>query len=194
MKKSSTWQFGLLMVLLVAVSCTKNSDGQAASSPSVTSAPTTAPPPQKPKNASQARLEGRYKVAEILVTTQIPQKGKPDRSTWRTVPLCKKGGGCDSRITSTNRWSDRAAYLAGRYRWSRTIKKLYTCGSPGNIDYYITGIYDYDITIDKMALVRDEWVGASFDGTLIGRATRGCGFSMGSNVWEKWTIHGTLVR
>jgi hypothetical protein len=127
-----------------------------------------------------------------VISSRVPRSSN-SHSTWTVKSLCRKGGECDATVTSSGGWRKRAAFLAGRYRWSRTVPKAESCGTPGNIQYYITSIDEYSVSMTQMALVRNQWVATSFDGTFINQSTRGCGLS-GPGVDERDTLDGTLIR
>ena len=67
--------------------------------------------------------------------------------------------------------------MAGRLRFTRQEDKWFTCGSGGNIDYYITAILEYDFHPTRMRLLGDKWIVTAFEGRSKERGTRGCGLS-----------------
>jgi hypothetical protein len=60
---------------------------------------------------------------------------------------------------------------------ARGIKKAYTCGSGGSVDYNIDATYEYTIRGQKVWWDGGNWVISSFRGTLLSNGLRGCGLS-----------------
>jgi hypothetical protein len=143
-------------------------------SPTVTSKPT---PPKKPK-LQEARLQGVYRLHYIQLTSNVSFLPEHDSATWRISSRCKTGGGCDLKIHSKSGHYDvKAAFVKGKYRFSRAIPKSYTCGSGGNVDYYITEVRSDSFRVKRMKLIKDEWVATQLQGLEDEDGTRGCGLT-----------------
>jgi hypothetical protein len=190
---------GLLISLLVVLttSCSGGGAGDTSgvSTPSPISTPTVpSPPPEtrSPKPPDQdGRLEGTYIVKYTLLSSNIPGSDRVEQNRWKIEARCKEGGSCNVRVESlTNRWKSTGIWRKGNYRWARSISRAYTCGSSGNVDYYIGATYEYSIRGQRLRFVDGEWVISSFDGTLDSRGVRGCGLS--GTAEEKWAIQGKL--
>jgi hypothetical protein len=55
------------------------------------------------------------------------------------------------------------------------VRKGYTCGGGGNIDYYISIVLSYSFRVTKMRLIGDEWIATKLEGIHDEDGTRGCG-------------------
>jgi hypothetical protein len=190
----------IVVIVLAAVTASCTSDTQTTSAPtppqspapSVSTSPTPiAKRPHKPV-ADNGRLNGTYVVKYTLISSDIPESNRVEQNRWRIHARCKEGGSCNARVESlTNNWKATAIWRRGNYRWARTIKKSYTCGSPGNVDYYIDATYEYSINGERVRWNGTNWVIASFSGTFTSKGLRGCGLSGPPE--EKYAIQGKLA-
>lgn len=181
-------------VILLSVSCEDGPALQASGSPIASSPTASASPevtrPQKPR-AQAGRLEGMYSVKYTLILSDIPDSARVQQNRWRTSAACKTGGSCNARVESlNNRWKATAAWRGGLYRWARSIKNVYTCGSGDNVNYNIAATYEYSIRGQKVRWDGENWVISSFRGTLVSKGLRGCGLS--GPPQQKWAILGRL--
>jgi hypothetical protein len=176
------------------VSCDDGAEPQANASPSASStSPSPSPQvtrPHKPRPQA-GRLEGTYKVRYTLIVSDIPDSAPIERNRWRILAACREGGSCNARVESVNNdWKASAAWRGGLYRWARNVKKAYTCGSGGNVDYNIDATYEYSIRGQKVRWDGENWVISSFRGTFVSKGLRGCGLS--GPPQQRWAIIGKL--
>jgi hypothetical protein len=186
----------ILAGALILSGCTSESheDGGPTTSPSPTASATTSPTSSSPERppVHEARMEGKYAVKYRLLSSNVGGSAEVEQNKWIAESRCRTGGACSVRWESlTNNWKSSSVYRKGDYRWARSLKAAYTCGSGGTVDYNIGATYSYSITPTKEALVREEWTVTRFDGTFSTIGTRGCGLSGAPK--ERYAISGTLL-
>jgi hypothetical protein len=130
-------------------------------------------------------------VTYTLISSDIAGSLRVEHNRWHVDARCPQGGSCNVIVESLNNdWKVTGTWRKGNYRWARSIKKAYTCGSGGNVDHYIAATYEYTIHGQKVKLVDGEWVISSFDGTFFSKGLSGCGLSGPGS--EKYAIQGKL--
>lgn len=196
-------QMRWLVVLALATGCTKTvyvnsapppSPGKSApnASPTDGSVVTDSKPPLK-----DTRVEGTFRVTYTRLTANVSGSQKKTQRTWVLTPKCQ-GGGCDVLVESYSKhipgphWSSKALLLKDGYQFSRNEPKAYTCGSGGNVDYWIPAVYSYSFEVTKSKLVDGMWVAIQVQGEIGSRGTRGCGLSGPPE--EKHAIRGRLMK
>ena len=121
-------------------------------------------------------MAGLYRLEYIQLTSTLSFQPEKQSAKWRISPKCKAGGGCDLNIHSiSGKYDAKAAFVNGKYRFSRKVPRSYTCGSGGNVDYYITEIRTIFLTVKKMILDGDQWIATKLEGIEDDDGTRGCG-------------------
>lgn len=139
---------------------------------------------------------GTFKMSYIRLSSNVSGLANVEKRTWVVTPKCDQGA-CDIEVQSYYRkppsphWTKVGLLTKGGYAFSRNDSQAFTCGSGGNISYYIPAVYSYTFAVTKMALIGGEWVATQVQGELNSRGTRGCGLSGPPE--EKEAIRGTLV-
>jgi hypothetical protein len=168
----------------------RSPSGATATTPIETPSPADERPPKPRPQAG--RLDGRYAVKYTLISSDVPEPERVQQHRWRFEARCRVGGECNARLESTSGdWRATAIWRRGLYRWARSINKAYTCGSGGEIDYYIDGTYEYSIRGRKVRWTGDDWAISRFEGTLTSKGRRGCGLS--GPPQQKYAITGKIV-
>lgn len=67
---------------------------------------------------------------------------------------------------------------------------MYTCGSGGEIDYYIDATFEYSIRGRRVRWGGSDWIISRFEGTLTSKGLAGCGLA--GPPQEKYAIEGRL--
>lgn len=135
--------------------------------PSSSSSPAKVPRPPKPKNPAQAPLQGSYTVKYTLVRTNVSGADANSVGTLSFDPNCKKGPCATLVIHQSAKkaysWTARAAYVKGRYRWTRVAHYAYSCTIAGDLTK-IPANTSYSLKGTKVQLIDGQWVIARFTG------------------------------
>lgn len=89
----------------------------------------------------------------------------PDRTQvfdWTITPNCANPP-CTTRIESSGDWTARAAFVHGRYRWTRVLRGLYFC-EIGDERTEIDATGEYVVKPTVMRNVDGAWVVTRFSG------------------------------
>ena len=184
-----------LSIILLATACEGDASAPQANASATDSASPPSPSPEvtrPPKPRPQTgRLEGTFALKYLLIQSDIPDSAQVEQHRWKFMPSCREGGSCNARVESlTNDWKATASWRGGLYRWARSVKKAYTCGSGGSVDYNIDATYEYSIRGQKVRWDGENWVISSFRGTVLAKGLKGCGLS--GPPQQKWAILGRV--
>jgi hypothetical protein len=183
---------GIAVLAILLVSCTSPRGGQMenagpspsddpamdGSSPSVSGSPVATPSPtplpSRPRNPSQAPLDGTYNVKFTLAKSNVSGARQHEVARWVMDPNCRRGP-CTTRLESLRgNYVVRAVFVKRRYRWTRKLPAGYTCGQ-GNESVDIPSISSLSLQPTAMRIIDEVWVVTRFTGVEESRGLKGGG-------------------
>jgi hypothetical protein len=161
------------VALLLGVACstnTKDSGVPATSAPesAIVSSPTEVlPTPTRPPKVNEGRLEGRYKVNFVQLSSTFGGTAKPPPARWVFTPRCENRP-CSTKMESkSGDYNMVFAYIHGRYRG--VVSQKITTGQCAPY----TLRFQYTLIPTKAAYIHGDWVATTFKGSNVETATGG---------------------